>query len=516
MNHLIAPSKLRILFLLRERSDAKIRTVARLLKLSRNTVKKYFRDIDAFCTSVSKDNQVFTTYLKFVKEKVQKKVPSSSLFEIFPAIIRNIELNGTNRLIEWREYKKRNPQGFSYSQFTLKLNEYCNQMGITIPRTVPIRLKGITPEDMEVLRKWKRSGYKWKWERATVLFESLNGKPIASITNKVERGKRKIKSWIRLYESHGLNALVKTKKKISLEKQQEIKMKKEKLIKLLHEPPSLHGINRTSWSLKTLSLTFKKIHKIPLAPSTISDYFKDEGFRFVKARKVLTSPDPKYREKLAAITRILSKLGPNEKFFSVDEFGPFSIKIQGGRSFLKKGEVKTYPQRQISKGKLICTAALELSENQVTHFYSEKKNTEEMIRLLEVLLKKYSSQTKIYFSWDAASWHASKKLYDRIEDINKQAKKNKAIPSVELAPLPASAQFLNVIESVFSGLARAVIHNSNFESVEECKRAIDSYFNDRNTYFLNHPKRAGDKIWGKERNPAVFDEAKNFKNLSWR
>jgi transposase len=377
-------------------------------------------------------------------------------------------------------------------------------------------VKVIAPTDIEVLRKWKRSGNKRKWERATVLFESLNGKPIAALAKKVERGKRKLKSWIKLYATEGLDGLMKKQKKINVEKQEEIKMKKQSLIKLLHEPPKLHGINRASWSLQTLCKIYKRIYKRSISKSTISEYFKAEGLRFVKARKVLTSPDPKYREKLAIITGILSRLGPKEKFFSVDEFGPFSVKMQGGRSFVKKGEVRTFPQRQISKGKLICTAALELSENQITHFYSEKKNTEEMIRLLEVLLKKYRSQENIYFSWDAASWHASKKLYERIDEINEQAKNGKGMPLVTLAPLPASAQFLNVIESVFSGLAKAIIHNSNYDSVEECKKAIDRYFDERNIFFKKSPKRAGNKIWGNERNPAVFDDSKNFKDLSWR
>jgi hypothetical protein len=129
---------------------------------------------------------------------------------------------------------------------------------------------------------------------------------------------------------------------------------------------------------------------------------------------------------------------------------------------------------------------------------------------------RFRTQEKIYFSWDAASWHASKKLYDRIEELNMKVRERKKSPLVELAPLPASAQFLNVIESVFSGLARAIIHNSNYGSVEECKRAIDKYFNDRNKYFQENPKRAGNKIWGKERNPAVFDESKNFKDIKWR
>jgi len=43
---------------------------------------------------------------------------------------------------------------------------------------------------------------------------------------------------------------------------------------------------------------------------------------------------------------------------------------------------------------------------------------------------------------------------------------------LELAPLPASAQFLNVIESVFSGMARAIIHNSDYPSVAAAQEAI--------------------------------------------
>ncbi len=310
--------------------------------------------------------------------------------------------------------------------------------------------------------------------------------------------------------------LLRKKSRVNETKLAVIKKKKENLIKLLHEPPKLHQVNRASWSLETLCYAYGKKYGTSISMTQASTYIRSEGFRFVKARKVLTSPDPQYREKLSVITGILSRLGPREKFFSVDEFGPFSVRIQGGRSYVKKGETKTFPQRQFSKGRLICTAALELSENQIIHFYSEKKDTEEMIRLVDLLIKQYHNQVKIYFSWDAASWHASKKLYQRIEEINLEVSKGKKGPLVELAPLPASAQFLNVIESVFSGLAKAIIHNSNYDSVEECKRAIDKYFDDRNNYFRQNPKRAGNKIWGNEKHASNFDESKNFKDVKWR
>ena len=249
----------------------------------------------------------------------------------------------------------------------------------------------------------------------------------------------------------------------------------------------------------------------------ISEYIKALGYKFQKAKKVLTSPDPNYREKLEHITNILKNLTDKQKFFSVDEYGPFSIKIQGGRSLVKIGEIKSFPQIQKSKGRLICTAALELSKNQITHFYSLNKNTDEMIKLLNLLLQQYKKEEKIFFSWDAASWHASKKLYARIDEINSiEYRKINNTPIVELAPLPASAQFLNVIESVFSGMSKAIIHNSDYGSTDECMIAIDRYFEERNNFYLKYPKRAGKKIWGKEQNLPVFDESKNFKNPRWR
>ena len=66
------------------------------------------------------------------------------------------------------------------------------------------------------------------------------------------------------------------------------------------------------------------------------------------------------------------------------------------------------PQWQKSRGCLILTAALELSGNQVSHFYSTNKNTTEMIRMMELLVEQYRDRRKLYLSWDAASWHISK------------------------------------------------------------------------------------------------------------
>lgn len=323
-----------------------------------------------------------------------------------------------------------------------------------------------------------------------------------------------ISRYIKQFEADGVEKLIDMSKNV-VKKHEDPKYIDE-VFTILHSPPSEYDINRTTWKMEDLHRVMAE-KGLGIARSGIRQIIKDAGYTVRKAKQVLTSNDPNYREKLEEITNILSNLGPKEKFFSIDEFGPISIKIHGGRSLVPPGQIKTVPQWQPSKGSLIITGALELSTNQMTHFYSEKKNTKEMIKLLEILLEKYADEECIYFSWDAASWHASKELYEKVEEVNSsEYRAKRKVPIVRLAPLPSSAQFLNVIESVFSGMAKAIIHNSDYASVEECMKAIDRYFSERNQKFKENPKRAGNKIWGKERVKPQFDESNNCKDPRFR
>jgi len=350
--------------------------------------------------------------------------------------------------------------------------------------------------------------------RAVAILGHLRGIPNYYISQFLHISTAIIKSYIRKFQSGGVERLLDISRK-DIKKYDDPKYKNE-VFKILHEPPSLHGINRTTWKMDDIHRIMSE-RDLPIALINIRKIIRNAGYQVRKAKKVLTSTDPLYREKLKHITRILQSLKPKEKFFSIDEFGPFAVKMQGGRALVAKGEERTYPQWQKSKGTIILTAALELSTNQITHFYSKNKNTTEMIKLLYLLLKKYNNEECIYFSWDAASWHASKALYEKVEKINSQEhRKEFNTPLVKLAPLPSCAQFLNVIESVFSGMARAIIHNSNYSSVGECKNAIDRYFEERNQNYKENPKKAGNKIWGKELVAPVFQASNNCKDPKWR
>jgi hypothetical protein len=286
---------------------------------------------------------------------------------------------------------------------------------------------------------------------------------------------------------------------------------KNAVFKLLHEPPTNYDINRTSWTMSHLSRVLRATGH-PVSPGVIRKITKAAGYRWRKARIVLTSTDPEFSDKLNRVRAILSKLRPDEAFFSIDEFGPFAVKAKPGLTLEAPGRPRVVPQWQRPRGCLIVTAALKLSGNQVHHFFSIKKNTLEMIRMMDLLIDLYHDRRKIYLSWDAASWHVSKELYQHIEEHNTISKK----PIVETAALPSGAQFLNVIESIFSGMARAIIHNSNYASLDAAKLAIDRYFLERNGHFKQNPRRAGNLIWGKEREPAIFSESNNCKDPRYR
>jgi hypothetical protein len=134
--------------------------------------------------------------------------------------------------------------------------------------------------------------------------------------------------------------------------------------------------------------------------------------------------------------------------------------------------------------------------------------------MADLLRSQYCRCKTIYLSWDAASWHISKELKAHLEKLNREGMNE--YPVVTTAPLPAGAQFLNVIESIFSGMARAIIHNSDYSSVAAATDAIDLYFQERNVHFASQPSRAGEKIWRLEREPCEFSESNNCKGPSYR
>ena len=277
--------------------------------------------------------------------------------------------------------------------------------------------------------------------------------------------------------------------------QKELRSATRALIEILHNKPKIYGINRSNWTLRSLAVAFEILYGQRPSKSTVGRLLKEAGLSWKKSRRVLTSPDPKYREKVELLLNTLQSLKLDEDLFFIDEMGPLQVKRYGGRTYTTKGATPTHPQIQHSKGSITLYGALSATTNQVTWFYGKSKDSAGIIDLAEILFNQYHSKSKIYLTWDAASWHRSDELVQWADSLNVWNAESGNGPNIEFVPLPSSAQFLDVIEAVFSGMKRAVIHNSDYQSEEEMKTAISTHFRERNEFYRHNPKRAGKKIW---------------------
>jgi transposase len=149
------------------------------------------------------------------------------------------------------------------------------------------------------------------------------------------------RKYLQMFEAGGHAALF--ARKINPTRKFDNEVVKQAIFGVLHEPPSNYGINRTTWTMPDLERVLRETGR-PACREVIRKVTKAAGYRWRKARVVLTSADPDYTEKLDRIRSILSKLRPDEAFFSIDEFGPFAVKMQPGRALTAPGEQRVVPQ----------------------------------------------------------------------------------------------------------------------------------------------------------------------------
>ena len=165
--------------------------------------------------------------------------------------------------------------------------------------------------------------------RAMVALASRRKIPSRTICAFLGVGKAFVRKYRNKFDSEGAARLfapqTKSNRKIDNEDL------RKAIFSLLHEPPTNHGINRTSWTMALLRRVLKE-NGTQVGTALVAKMIKAAGYKWRKAKIVLTSNDPTYKEKLAHIRHILSNLQPDEAFFSIDEYGPFAIKAKPGRT----------------------------------------------------------------------------------------------------------------------------------------------------------------------------------------
>ena len=181
-------------------------------------------------------------------------------------------------------------------------------------------------------------------QRALVILAANAGFPANQIAEYLAVARNSVRKYLKDFRGGGPPSLF--NRKVRTRKTDDANLRGA-VFALLHEPPSASDINRTTWKMTDLRRVLAE-RGYPACANTIRTIIRDAGYRWRAARLVLTSTDPAYREKLGHIQEILANLQGDERFFSIDEFGPFAVKMKGGRALAAPGTQPTVPQWQKS------------------------------------------------------------------------------------------------------------------------------------------------------------------------
>src|SRR5262249_26435281 len=130
--------------------------------------------------------------------------------------------------------------------------------------------------------------------RAQAVLSCHCGISVSAIMRFLMIGRNTIKRSMRRFRLGGSDGVLTRKRWKKGIKADSSDLRKE-VLSILHSPPSQLGFNRTAWTITLLKRALLK-KKLLVGKNNVSRIVKNAGFKFWKAKEVLTSDDPKYRE----------------------------------------------------------------------------------------------------------------------------------------------------------------------------------------------------------------------------
>lgn len=401
-------------------------------------------------------------------------------------------LNPLNSLLQLIDFIKSEPVFSSAikEQSTALLRKTIVASSRKSPLSLP---RSLTRDEIKTLIRYRASQHKRHSAIATALLMIDKTALLSDVVNASGCHPGTVLAWIKKFQSIGIKFIdVKIQ---NLERTEHIAERDTRIIDIIHTPPVAYNINRTTWTYGAITKAYFSEYHEHISTKTVERAINRTGCTWRRIRAVQTSPDPEYRSKVERLLDTLQRLKEGERFFFIDEVGPYRVRKYGGKVLMSKDEAEILPEKQKNRGKVLFVAALEALTNQMIWAFTPDKSATAMIRLFEKIVHDYADCLSIFFTWDAISVHNSKTVTEWIAAHNREVER----PFITVIPLPSNAQFLNVIESVFCGMKKAVICNSDYPTPHDMQEAIARHFEERNLFYRGNPKRAGNKIWDKQK-----------------
>ena len=142
-------------------------------------------------------------------------------------------------------------------------------------------------------------------KRSEIILLLAKGKSFSEVAKIMRVSRTMVHKWANRFLTERTEGL--RRKKLNILKKYENETIKEEVFALLHSPPLDCGINRNSWKLDDLKKCLSE-KGIFISKGYINKIIKNAWYSWRKAKVILTSTDPDYRNKLNKIQSILSNL----------------------------------------------------------------------------------------------------------------------------------------------------------------------------------------------------------------
>jgi transposase len=130
----ISMKKIREIIRFKEGGGMSDRKIARALNISRPVVAQYVSDFRATGLSYQDikempDSQFLAL---FEKQRSTKSSKYEELSELFPHLVTELKRTGVTLMLLWKEYQRKHPDGYSYSQFCYHFQVWRNASKVTM------------------------------------------------------------------------------------------------------------------------------------------------------------------------------------------------------------------------------------------------------------------------------------------------------------------------------------------------------------------------------------------------
>jgi putative transposase len=230
--------------------------------------------------------------------------------------------------------------------------------------------------------------------------------------------------------------------------------------------PQDFGYFRTRWSCETLAETLAWETGIRLSAETVRRGLHRLGWRWRRPRPVLAPVDPRYREKVRRIRRLLARLAPDETAVFQDEVD-VHLNPKIGNCWMPRGQQATVvtpgnnEKRHVAGSLHWRTGGLLVSPPQ------RRRDSRLFVNHLDDLRRRLRGFRRIHVICDNAAFHRSQAVWRYLARWNHR---------LQLHFLPNYAPQTNPIERVWWNFHESVTRNHRCRTLNELLHHATEWF----------------------------------------